>query len=195
MIHAILLAAGESRRMGRPKALLPYQRDTFLGHIVSVLKTSAVDGITVVLGAHAEVIRSSVDLQGINIVINPDFTQGQLSSLIAALQDLPEDTDAVLLCLVDNPFLTNEIVSMIITQYLESRSSIIVPVFEGKRGHPTLFSKRVFPDLMNTPLDQGARSVLHSRRDEVLELAVPDSGILIRIDTPEDYRRHFGAGI
>jgi molybdenum cofactor cytidylyltransferase len=195
MIHAILLAAGESRRMGRPKALLPYQRDTFLGHIVSVLKTSAVDGITVVLGAHAEVIRSSVDLQGINIVINRDYSQGQLSSLIAALQDLPEDTDAVLLCLVDNPFLTNEIVSMIITQYLESRSSIIVPVFEGKRGHPTLFSKRVFPDLMNTPLDQGARSVLHSRRDEVLELAVPDSGILIRIDTPEDYRRHFGAGI
>jgi molybdenum cofactor cytidylyltransferase len=192
MIHAIVLAAGESRRMGRPKALLPYQQETFLGHIISVLKSSTVDEITLVLGAHAEFIQSSIDLQRVSIVINQHYTQGQLSSLIAALQNLPEETDAALLCLVDSPFVTKETVNTIITQYRKSGSSIIVPVFGGKRGHPSLFSRPVFPDLLNAPLDQGARYVLQSRQKDVLEVAVADPGILIRIDTPEDYQRRFG---
>jgi len=192
MIHAILLAAGESRRMGRPKALLPYQQETFLGHIISVLKTSTVDEITLVLGAHAEFIQSSIDLQGVSIVINQHYTQGQLSSLISALKNLPEETEAMLLCLVDNPFLTQETVNRIIAKFRETHSLIIVPVFDGKRGHPSLFSKEVFPDLIQAPPNQGARSVLATHKNDVLEFPVADPGILIHIDTPEDYQRQFG---
>ena len=194
MINAIILAAGESKRMGRPKALLRYQDDTFLGHIVSVLKSSAVDGITVVLGADAERIQASVDLSGVRIVVNHNYVQGQLSSLITALHVLPPETEAALLCLVDRPFLTNETVNRMIAAFQETRSPVIVPIHDNKRGHPVLFARRLFPDLRNAPPDQGARYVLHANRDEVLELPVADPGILINIDTQAEYNRHFGAG-
>jgi len=192
MINAIVLAAGESKRMGKSKPLLRFNDKTFLDQIISALRDSDVDRITIVLGAKAEMIKNSIDLSGTNIVINKDYQKGQLSSLIAAIEDTPQETDAILVCLVDNPFITKEVINKIIAKFRETNNPIIVPVFNGQRGHPTLFSRSLFSELVNAPEEQGARYVLHSNAEKVLELETSESTILTGIDTPEDYRFQFG---
>ncbi|MHC4463176.1 MAG: nucleotidyltransferase family protein [Planctomycetota bacterium] len=193
MINAILLAAGQSKRMGKLKPLLRFNDKTFLDQIISVLKISDVDRITVVLGAEAENIQKTVDLSATNIVINKDYQKGQLTSLITAIEQTPEETDAILVCLVDNPFITKGIVNKIISKFKETNNPIIVPVFNNKRGHPALFSKSLFHELLNAPEEQGARHVLYSNEEKILELETSENGILIGIDTPDDYKFHFGA--
>lgn len=192
MINAIVLAAGQSKRMGKLKPLLRFHDHTFLEHIISVLKNSDVDSITVVLGAEADKIQQSADLSGTNIVINKDYRKGQLSSLIAAIKKIPQETEAILLCLVDNPFITEEVINKIVRTFKETNNPIIVPVFEKERGHPTLFSKSLFNKLLNAPQDKGARHVLYSNEDKILELEVSERGILIGINTEDDYKLHFG---
>jgi molybdenum cofactor cytidylyltransferase len=193
MIDAIILAAGRSQRMGKPKALLRFEDKTFLEQVISVLKLSDADRITVVLGAETETIKKSIDLSGTNIVINKDYQKGQLSSLIAAIEDTPEQTKAILICLVDSPFITKEVVNKIISKFKETNNPIIVPVFNKERGHPTLFSRSLFNELLGAPEEQGARYVLYSNEEKILELETSESGILIGIDTPADYKFHFGA--
>jgi CTP:molybdopterin cytidylyltransferase MocA len=193
MINAVVLAAGESKRMGKPKPLLRFGDRTFLGQIIAVLKLSDVDRTTIVLGAEAEAIRKSVDLSGTEVVINKNYQKGQLSSLIAAIETTPPKTQAILLCLADMPFITVEVVNEIVAKFKETSAAILVPVFDGQRGHPTLFARAVFGELLNAPPEQGARYVLYSNEQRILELQTSDSGILIRIDTPDDYRLHFGA--
>lgn len=192
MINAIVLAAGRSKRMGRLKPLLRFNDTTFLEHIISVLKASVVDTITVVLGAEAETVKKSVDLSGTNVVINKNYQKGQLSSLIAAIEKCPLETRAILVCLVDNPFVTKEVVNKIIAKFKETNNPIIVPVFDKRRGHPTLFSRSLFDELLNAPHDQGARYVVYSNEEIILELETSESGILISVDTPDDYKSHFG---
>ncbi len=192
MINAIVLAAGESKRMGKSKPLLRFKDKTFLDQIISTIKVSEVDRITVVLGAKAEMIKNSIDLSGTDIVINKDYQKGQLSSLIAAIEDTPQETDAILVCLVDNPFITKEIINKIIAKFKETNNPIIVPVYNKKRGHPALFSRSLFSELLNAPKEQGARYVLHSNAEKILELETSESTILTGIDTPEDYRFQFG---
>jgi len=193
MINAIVLAAGQSQRMGKPKPLLRFEDKTFLEQIISVLKLSDADGITVVLGAEAETIKQSVDLSGTNVVINKDYQKGQLSSLISAIKVVPKDTEAILVCLVDNPFITKEVVNQIISKFKETKNPIIVPIFNKKRGHPTLFSRSLFSELAKAPPEQGARYVLYSNEEKVLELETSESGVLIGIDTAADYKLYFGA--
>ncbi|MHC4692550.1 MAG: nucleotidyltransferase family protein [Planctomycetota bacterium] len=192
MINAIVLAAGRSKRMGKPKPLLRFNDSTFLEHIISVLKTSNVDEITVVLGAEAKILKKSVDLSGTSVVINENYQKGQLSSLIAAIEKCPKETRAILVCLVDNPFVTKEVVDEIIGKFKETNNPIIIPVFNKRRGHPTLFSRSLFNELLNAPHDQGARYVVYSNEEKILELEMSESGILISVDTPDDYKSHFG---
>lgn len=192
MIRAVVLAAGESRRMGMPKPLLPFGETTFLEQIVGVLRRSDAGGITVVLGAQAELVRASTDLSGVDVVVNEDYRAGQLSSLVAGLRSISDNAEAILLCLVDNPFITVDGVTQIVTAFRESRRPIVVPVFNRRRGHPTLFAASMFDELRNAPADQGARHVVNADRARVLELAVSDSSILARINTPEHYAAYFG---
>jgi molybdenum cofactor cytidylyltransferase len=226
MIEATVLAAGESRRMGMPKPLLRFGATTFLEQIVGVLRRCDVGGITVVLGAQAEMIRARTDLSGVNVVVNENYRDGQLSSLIAGLhrgagvpplcpagilpvaraqergrdalatedqgQDARATREAILVCLVDNPFISPDVVGRIIGAFRESYQPIVVPVFNGRRGHPALFAALVFDELLHAPVSEGARHVVNADRARVLEVEVPDSAILARIDTPEDYHAHFG---
>jgi molybdenum cofactor cytidylyltransferase len=193
MIAAVVLAAGQSLRMGRPKPLLRFSEErTFLGQIVSVLGLSRVDRIMVVLGAQAEEIRVSVDLSGVDVVINKDYRKGQLSSLIAALTRVSAEVEAAVLCLVDNPFITPEIVDRLVGAFRETEKPIVVPIHGGRRGHPTLFARSVFQELIAAPADQGARYVLHATGDRIAEVEVPDPAIHVSVDTPGQYRSCFG---
>lgn len=192
MINAIILAAGESKRMGRIKPLLRFKNNSFLEQIISQLRLSGVDMITVVLGAEAEKIKRTIDLSEVNVVVNEDYQKGQLSSLIAGLNNTPGDAEAILLCLVDNPFITKEVVIEIIDKFEETNSPVVVPVFNNKRGHPALFSKALFNDLLNAPEDEGAKYVVHSNKENTLEFDTGEKGILVGINTPGDYKKYFG---
>jgi molybdenum cofactor cytidylyltransferase len=192
MINALVLAAGESRRMGHPKPLLRFGETTFLEQMVSVLRLSDVDRITVVLGAKALMIRATLDLPGVDIVVNEEYARGQLSSLHAGLRSVPPQTEAILLCLVDNPFITTDVANRVIRGFRATGKPIVIPVTNNRRGHPALFARAVFEELRNAPADQGARCVVNADTDRVLEVDVQDGSILASVDTPEDYRSHFG---
>ena len=179
--------------MGKPKPLLKFNDNTFLGQIITILEGSDVDRITVVLGANADTIEKSVDLSAVNVVINEDWQKGQLSSLAAALDRVSYEADAILVCLVDHPFITEGVVNKIVNQFKETNTPLIVPVFKEKRGHPALFARSLFNELCNAPQEHGARYVLHSNEDKILAVETSEKGILIGIDSPDDYRLHFGA--
>jgi molybdenum cofactor cytidylyltransferase len=192
MIQALVLAAGESMRMGMLKPLLRFGETTFLEQIIGVLRRSEVDGITVVLGAKAETVRVSVDLSQVNVVINEGYREGQLSSLIAGLRSIAPAVEAIVLCLVDHPFITAETVSRLIGAFGQTRKPIVLPVFGGRRGHPALFAREVFDELIGAPAQEGARHVVQANRDRVFEVEVADGAVLTKIDTPEEYFSHFG---
>lgn len=187
-VAAIVLAAGESRRMGFPKALLPIDGHTFLEHILGAFAASRIAARYVVVGAHRDRILAEVDLSGAGVVFNEQWEQGQLSSLVAGLRALPPDTyDAVMMVLVDHPLIDPAMVDALIGAFEATAAPIVVPVHDGRRGHPVLFAARLVPELLAAPLHQGARAVVRAHADEVLEVPSPASGILADIDTPQLY--------
>lgn len=191
MIAAIVLSAGESSRMGSPKALLPISGVPFIEEIVRALKGTEVDRIVIVLGHHAEEIQKKIAHLPITFVVNKDYAKGQLSSLVAAIRSLgaQEKVDGVLVHLVDHPLISPVLVDHMIDRFYASNKLIIVPRYKGRRGHPVIFSSRLFSELLNTPLEEGAKAVVHAHRDETLEIETDYEGVTIDIDTPEEYRR------
>ena len=183
---AIVLAAGESSRMGRPKPLLPLNGDTFLSHLLKEIDASSVTSTLVVLGHHPEAVLEALPAVEAISVVNPNYSLGQLSSFHVGLEH-SHDADAVLLCLADHPFITTEVIDAVIGAFESSGRPIVVPTYEGRRGHPTLFARALFDELRAAPLDQGARVVVRAHADEVLEVATTENGIVADIDTPEQY--------
>ena len=197
MIAAVVLSAGESSRMGSPKALLPISGVPFIEEIVRALKGTKIDRIIVVLGHHAEEIRKRIAHLPVTFVLNRDYAKGQLSSLIVAIRSLAaekttEKVDGVLVHLVDHPFISPALVDHMIDRFYETKKLIVIPRCGGRRGHPVIFSSRLFPELLSAPLEKGAKVVVHAHRDETLEIETDFAGVTIDIDTPEEYRQYLG---
>lgn len=193
MIVAVILSAGESSRMGRPKALLPIDGVRFVEKIVSTLKSTAVGNIIVVLGHNAQEIRRKISDLPVTILINHDYKQGQLSSLQVAIRHLESSggpVDGMLVHLVDHPYIEAKLVNLMIDRFYETKKPIVVPRFQDRRGHPVIFARALFSELLAAGTDQGAKPVVHAHRDDTLEIDTNDKGVLIDIDTPEEYRLH-----
>jgi molybdenum cofactor cytidylyltransferase len=192
MIIAVVLSADESSRMGRPKALLPIGGQKFIERIITVLGQSRVDRSIVVLGHDADQLRRQIEHLPVEVVINPDYHSGQLSSLQAAIRGIENDDrcEGILVHLVDHPFIDVALVDALIQRFCETKKLIVVPRYKGKRGHPVLFSRDLFKELLNAPLDQGAKAVVNAHRQETLEIEWQDEGITLDIDTPDLYRQH-----
>jgi molybdenum cofactor cytidylyltransferase len=192
MIVAVILSAGESSRMGRPKALLPIGGQKFIERIVGVLAQSRAGRMIVVLGHHADEMRRQIEHLPIDIVVNPDYKSGQLSSLQAAIRHIQNDDrcDGMLVHLVDHPFIDAVLVDAMIERFYETKKLIVVPRHKEKRGHPVIFSRDLFEELLSAPADQGAKAVVNAHRKETLEIEWQDEGITLDIDTPELYRQH-----
>ena len=192
MIFAVILSAGESSRMGRPKALLPIDGQTFIERIVAALKQSGLERIVVVLGFDADEMRAKIEHLPVEIVVNPDYQLGQLSSLQVAIRYFASDPncDAVMVHLVDHPYIEAELVGVMMRGFNDSKKLIVVPRHQGKRGHPVIFSCELFGELLDAPMDLGAKAVVNAHRDETLEIDTDNVGITLDIDTPELYRRH-----
>jgi molybdenum cofactor cytidylyltransferase len=195
MIIAVLLAAGESKRMGRPKALLPIDGMRFIEKIVAALRSAQIARIIVVLGHDAEAMRRQIGDLPVDIVVNEEYKKGQLSSLIAAIRKIEsspdaENIDGILVHLVDHPYVDAGLVNAMIDKFYATKKLIVVPRYQGRRGHPVIFSRDLFGELLAAPLDQGAKGVVHSHRQETLEVDTEEEGTTIDIDTPDAYRKY-----
>ena len=192
MIVAVVLSAGESSRMGRPKALLPIHGQTFIEKIVGALRQTPVGKVIVILGHNAAEMRERIEHLPVEILINPDYKLGQLSSLQVAVRRLETeiDCDGMLVHLVDHPYIDSKLVENMIERFYASGKFIVVPRYGTKRGHPVIFSRRLFGELLAAPMDQGAKAVVNAHRGDTLEIDTQDSGVTVDIDTPELYRQH-----
>lgn len=192
MISAVILSAGESSRMGRPKALLPIDGETFIEKIVGALRKTSVKRIIVILGHNADEMKRRIEHLPVEILINPDYKLGQLSSLQVALRRLEKepDCDGVLVHLVDHPYLDAKLAETMMERFAAGEKLIVVPHYNGKRGHPVIFSRRLFGELLAAPMDQGAKAVVNAHSADTLEVGTENEGITLDIDTPELYRQH-----
>jgi molybdenum cofactor cytidylyltransferase len=193
MLAAVILSGGASSRMGSPKALLAYQGRPFLEHLLDVTVHPKIKVRRVVLGAHAEPIAKSIALAGDEIVINDDWESGQLSSIQSAIRSLPDGTDGLLLCLIDHPLISKTLVNELIEQFYTTPAKIVLPVYEGRRGHPVIFPATLYEELLQAPADKGARAVVwaHSPAD-VLELPTNEEGCVLNLNDPATMHRATG---
>jgi molybdenum cofactor cytidylyltransferase len=189
MLAAIILSGGSSSRMGSPKALLEYHGRPFLEHLLDVTKHPKIGVRRVVLGVHAEPIAKAVPLHPDEVVINQDWAQGQLSSIQAALRSLQVQTDGSIICLVDHPLISATLVDGLIAQFYETHAPVVLPVFEGRRGHPVIFAAALYQELQNAPLDLGARSVVWAHKDEVSEYITTEEGCVVNLNDPDTFAR------
>jgi molybdenum cofactor cytidylyltransferase len=178
--------------MGFPKALLPYQGSTFLERLAGLL-APRVSPLVVVLGHDADRISGAVKLPaGTRVLVNCDYRLGQLSSLQTAIRTLGgTEVAGLLLAPVDHPCVAEETIVALLRVFAAEEPAVAAPTHAGRRGHPVVFSSRLFDELLAAPLDQGARAVVH--RHLVREVPVDDAGILADIDDPEIYRRLIGS--
>ena len=190
MVGAVVVAAGASYRMGSPKALLKIGEKTFLQHIVDVLQSAGITEIVVVLGSNAEVIKESLNWYDGTVVLNRDWKDGQLSSIVAGLAVLrPLALEGALICPVDHPFITRRLLTDMLHVFRLSGKGIVVPAYGTRRGHPVIFASRMFDALRDADLTIGARKIVKDHPDDIEEVATKEEGVVLNIDTPEDYRR------
>ncbi len=192
MIAGIILAAGASSRMGTPKALLDYRGETFVGRLVRVLGMSC-KPVIVVLGYHADVIRPQVPAAA-KVVINPDPSRGQLSSLQTALSTLtalPAELDGFAFIPVDSPAVAEGTVATLARAFERRKSStlVVIPRQSGKRGHPVVAARSIAAEFLALPPTAEAREVVHAHVDRTEYVDVDDPGIFTDVDDPEAYRR------
>lgn len=190
MICAVILAAGKSARMGRPKMLLPWgSGHNVLSHLIHTFKTTDVQQVFVVIGAHRTEITESVKGMNVRLIFNPDFEKGEMISsvkvgLIASEQ---WDASAVLLCPGDLPLLNSNSVQAVIAAWQAGEKPIVAPSYENRRGHPLLVSRDLWPEIISLGPGHTLREFL-SRRGSLIDYAVvEDPGVMQDMDTYEDY--------
>jgi molybdenum cofactor cytidylyltransferase len=190
LLAAVIVSAGASRRMGRPKALIPYREGTFLEHLIQVTRHPRIGVTRVVLGAGADEIRRITKLDDRFVVLNPDWEQGQLSSICAGIRSLASvKTDGIILCPVDHPLVTARLVGDLISEFYSNNKSIVLPTYNARRGHPVIFSSALYAELLDAPADKGARAVVWTHSSDILEVPTPEEGIVLNINNPDMLRR------
>jgi molybdenum cofactor cytidylyltransferase len=185
-IAAVILAAGEARRMTVPKQLLPWGESTFLGHAVLAAQGSACTKLMVVVGAHQDLVEREVRDRRIEVVRNPDWAQGIATSVRAAVRAMAaaeSPVDAAVFLPVDQPLVSSALIDRMVDSFNPTRKPIVATMIKGRLGVPALFSAKMFPELER----MGARQVICRRINRVKSLPFPEGAF--DIDTPEDYLR------
>jgi CTP:molybdopterin cytidylyltransferase MocA len=227
MLAAVILAAGESRRMGEPKALADFHGRTFLQRLLDATRHPRIGLTRVVLGARAAEIRAALNLDPGIVVENPDWRLGQLSSIQAAIRSLlapggtatlgsdpgdhpiqpaqagaPElpnpahmsnpkyqQTEGMLLCPVDHPLISANVVAALIEKFDSSGTQIVLPTFHGRRGHPVIFRSNLYDELLAASPEIGARAVVWAHAADVLEVPTEDQAVVLNLNDPEALRQ------
>ena len=185
---AIILAAGSSRRMGSQKLLLPFGEGTMIEQVVDHVLHSKVDQVLVVLGADHQKVKQALGDRPVEFCHNKEHEKGMFSSVICGLRALPEHAGTALIYLGDQPGIPPAVTNAIIDAYNEELYGIVIPVYMDRRGHPLLVDLKYRREIENLDLEQGLRALRHHFPQDVLEVEVDEPGILVDIDTPEDYK-------
>jgi molybdenum cofactor cytidylyltransferase len=191
---ALLPAAGRSRRMGRPKLLLPWGETTVVGAVVRTLRAAQVRQIVLVVAPQDRALGDWAAGQGVTTRINPQPVRGMLSSVQEGLDALGGEPalaasgTTLLVCPADLPALLTDSVTKLLTEMAEHRSPLAVPVCRGRRGHPLAIGPVLIAEIPHLDPAVGLRQLLHRHREKVLEVPIEDTGILLDIDTPAEYR-------
>jgi len=169
--------------MGRPKALLTIGSTTFLENIVDVIAKSGLGDPIVVLGHHRDEIMRNVRIA--KSVFNEAYEQGMITSLQCGIRALPEAADGALVFLVDHPVVKTQTIQTLVTRFKPAH--IVLPWFESRRGHPVLFAREILDEVLELPASAGANVVVRRDPNRIIEVPVEDPGVLIDVDTPDDY--------
>jgi len=187
MISAIVLAAGESKRMGQPKMLLPWGKSTVLQTVISTLQTAGVDDILVITGGKHQQVDMLIG-KSAQIVYNENYAQGEmLSSLQVGLAVKKDEASAALICLGDQPQVQVRSVQRILQTYKESHAPIIVPSYQMHRGHPWMVGRELWDDILKMRAPKTPRDFLNRHEKDIHYLELDTPTILQDLDTKEDY--------
>ena len=190
-VCGLVLGAGGSKRLGRPKQLLPYRDGTLLGHVVGVARDCSFDQLVVAIGGAADDVRAHVDLSGAEVVVNDAYGEGCSSSIAAALAAVDPRADVLVLMLGDQPGVTLETVGALLAG--RGDAALAVCRYDDGRGHPIAFARSLFGDLASLHGDKGVWKLLDRRAADVVDVPVPGR-VPLDVDTWDDYQALLAAG-
>ncbi len=194
MIAGVVPCAGASARMGRPKALLSIHGRTFVQAVVDALSAGGCEPVISVV-PDDELIMEAARATGARVLTNPDPGEGPITSMRLALAELEDSVEGVIYLAVDYPCVRAETVATLLNTARSTDAPLVIPTYEGSRGHPSFFRQSLFHELMDPTLDGGARTVVHRHLDDAELVAVHDPGIRLDIDTPAQYEAMLVAGV
>ena len=191
MISAIILAAGESKRMGRPKMLLPWGNTTVLGHVIQVYREASIKNITVITGSDKEAVERVASQNGVSCIHNPDYSKGEmLSSIQIGLRSLDTDTKAALICLGDQPQVQEKVVRGILQRFEIEKVPLIVPSYQMRRGHPWLVARLLWSAILDLQSPASTREFLTEHASLITYQIVETPSVIEDLDTPVEYQQH-----
>jgi molybdenum cofactor cytidylyltransferase len=187
MITAIILAAGQSKRMGQPKMLMPWGKSTVLQTVIATVQASGVKDVIVVTGGARAQVESLVG-QSVQTIFNEDYANGEmLSSIQVGLAAKTREARAALICLGDQPQVQERSVRRVRDAFLKNNSSIVVPSFQMRRGHPWLIARSLWEELLRMKPPQTPRDFLKAHEKEIEYVIVDSPSVIEDLDTPDDY--------
>ncbi|MGE5774881.1 MAG: nucleotidyltransferase family protein [Chloroflexota bacterium] len=190
MISAIILAAGQSRRMGQPKMLLPWEELTVIEHVVTTFLNAGVEDIVVITGSAREQVEDVIAAYPVRTIYNQDFANGEmLSSLQCGFRAMVDQSRAALIGLGDQPQVQEQVVRRVCEAYQENKSQLVVPSFQMRRGHPWLVSRSLWNELLEMNPPESPRDFLNRHTSEIHYVEVDTPSILADLDTPDDYQK------
>jgi molybdenum cofactor cytidylyltransferase len=187
-IDAVVLAAGRSSRMGEPKPLLELDGQSFIERAVHTLRDGGCRVVVAVVNEDADWTARLADVTGALVVLNDHPEAEQIDSLRLALPHIPDDAAGALVLPVDHPKVRTETVAALIDAFRAQPAPIVRPTHRGRPGHPTLFARTLFTEMMQGDLPHGARSVIERHERDVRDIDVDDPGVVVDVNTPDDYR-------
>ena len=188
MISAILLAAGESKRMGRTKLLLKWDQRTIIEKSVDTLLASKIDELIVVLGHQAQAVLRKLGARRLKAVINHQYRMGMSTSIRRGLGEVGPKSEAILIALADQPFVETDLIDHLIDIYRQNPHGIVLPSYKGERGHPVILDRfRYQEEMRNLMGDVGCKPILNRHPEDILEVEVKSEGVIADIDSWEEY--------
>ena len=189
-VWGVIPCSGSSTRMGTPKAMLDVGGQTFIERVIHTHRSGGCSRVLVALPTLDGPIAAKAVEAGAQVVKNPSPQDGPIGSLRASLRVLDETVEGISFCPVDHPLIHQDTVQELINVFRQTQAPLVVPTFNGKRGHPVLFRKMLFEELLNDALPEGARTVVHRHLDDTVSVPLDDEGTIIDIDDMTAYRRH-----
>ncbi len=187
MISAIVLAAGESKRMGKLKQLMPLGDSTIVEQTIDNLLNSKVNEVIIVLGHKAEEVMKAIVARPVKVIVNPFYQQGMGTSIVTGLNLVSDEAQAVMLALGDQPFVDSQTINKLVDEFNSHNKGIAIPVYQSRRGRPVIFAIGYKNELLALKGDIGGREIIDRHPDDVLEVAVNCEGVCVDIDTEESY--------